>query len=75
MEFGPKQKVDTVYSVLQAPKVTSSVGKSDSSKGHNKVQEALTTQYASLDGAEHPVQIDTVYSVLQKPKNLESQHQ
>ncbi|XP_078132250.1 uncharacterized protein LOC144534284 [Sander vitreus] len=74
-ELGPKQsqKVDTVYSFLQVPNVTSSLGKSDSSKGPMKVQEASTSQ----DEAQHSsltAQIDTVYSVLQKPKNLKSQH-
>ncbi|XP_034713078.1 SLAM family member 9 [Etheostoma cragini] len=63
------QKVDTVYSFLQVPTVTSSLSKIDGSKGHKNVQEALTSQYFPQEEAQHPAQIDTVYSVLQKPKN------
>lgn len=75
-ELGSKQsqKVDTVYSFLQVPNVTSSLGKIDSSKGHMEVQEASTSRYFPQDEAQHSAQIDTVYSVLQKPKNLKSQH-
>ncbi|XP_049425153.1 T-lymphocyte surface antigen Ly-9 [Epinephelus fuscoguttatus] len=65
------QKVDTVYSILQAPNVTSSLGKVDGSentKGPKDVQKASASQYAILDEAQHPAKIDTVYSVLQKPK-------
>ncbi|XP_028420156.1 T-lymphocyte surface antigen Ly-9 isoform X2 [Perca flavescens] len=68
------QKVDTVYSFLQVPNVTSSLGKIDGSKGHMEVQEALTSQYFPQDEAQQSAKIDTVYSVLQKPKNLKSQH-
>ncbi|XP_044040826.1 uncharacterized protein LOC122870583 [Siniperca chuatsi] len=78
-ELGSKQsqKVDTVYSVLEVANVNASLGKSDGSKatkGHKKIQEALTSQSVTVDEAEHPTQIDTVYSMLQKPKNLKSQH-
>nr|XP_033465024.1 uncharacterized protein si:ch1073-220m6.1 [Epinephelus lanceolatus] len=65
------QKVDTVYSILQAPKMTSSLGKVDGSedtKGPKDVQEASASQYVILDEAQHSAKIDTVYSVLQKPK-------
>ncbi|XP_026208663.1 T-lymphocyte surface antigen Ly-9-like [Anabas testudineus] len=65
------QKVDTVYSVLQAPKGSLAPGKSDRTKdmkGNQKTQEASASQSVTLRGAEHPVQIDTVYSMLQKPK-------
>lgn len=60
----PSEKVDTVYSMLQPPKV----------KGPQKTQEASTSQSVTPGEAEHPVQIDTVYSMLQKPKPLKPQH-
>ncbi|XP_044197305.1 uncharacterized protein LOC122973665 [Thunnus albacares] len=78
-ELGSKQsqEVDTVYSLLQAPAVTASLGKSDNGKNTKackKIREATASQTVTLDGAEHTRQIDTVYSVLQKPKSLKSQH-
>ena len=71
--FKQSQEVDTVYSVLQAPTVTASLGKSDNdkdTKGCKKIREATSV---SLDEAEHTRQIDTVYSVLQKPKCQKAQ--
>lgn len=64
------QNIDTVYSYLQAPKVTASGANSDSTE----VRVASATQPVTLDEVGQPAQIDTVYSVLQKPKNLKSQH-
>ncbi|XP_029310532.1 uncharacterized protein LOC115023582 [Cottoperca gobio] len=69
-ESEQSQKVDTFYSVLHTPKVTSSQGESGDTKGHTDIQEAPTSQYVTLDETEHPAQIDTVYSVLQKPKKI-----
>lgn len=77
-ELGSKQsqKIDTVYSILQARTVMASVGKSDNSKdskGYKKMQDTMASQSVSLDEAEHTRQTDTLYSLLQKPNNLSSQ--
>lgn len=64
------QNVDTVYSYLQAPNVTTCGANSVSME----VREASASQSVTPDEAGQPAQIDTVYSVLQKPKNLKSQH-
>lgn len=61
----PSQTVDTVYSVLEAPKVSN---RSKDTKGHRKTGDAPTSQSVTPGEAEHCVQIDTVYSMLQKPK-------
>ncbi|XP_037614147.1 uncharacterized protein LOC119481368 [Sebastes umbrosus] len=66
LESKQSQKVDSVYSVLQVPKVTSSLGK--------KTQEASTSQCVTLHESEPPGQIDTLYSVLHRPQHLKSQH-
>ncbi|XP_060887094.1 uncharacterized protein LOC132958359 [Labrus mixtus] len=65
-ELGSKesQAVDTVYSVLQLPRVTDSLGNSDrenTTKVDDTIQESSTSS-VTLG------QIDTVYSTLQKPK-------
>ncbi|KAG7235281.1 hypothetical protein INR49_002853 [Caranx melampygus] len=73
----PNDKVDTVYSTLQAANVAPSCGKSDRGKdmkGHKTNHQASTSQAVIVDEAECPTQIDTVYSVLQKPTNVKSQH-
>ncbi|XP_034532102.1 uncharacterized protein LOC117807137 isoform X2 [Notolabrus celidotus] len=68
--LGPRQSqtVDTVYSVLQLPRVNDSPGKSDrdtNTKDHEVIEVASTPEPGV---AEHDNQVDTVYSVLQKPK-------
>lgn len=78
-ELGSRQSqpVDTVYSFLQAPKGTDSVGENDRSKdtkGHMRIQEASASQTVTLNETQQPPQIDTVYSVLQKSENVKSQH-
>lgn len=60
----PSQTVDTVYSVLEAPKVSD---RSKDTKGHQKTRDAPTSQSVTPGEAEQRVQIDTVYSMLQKP--------
>lgn len=75
-ELGSKmhQQVNTIYSILQAPKATPPLGQSGSSndmKGPQKIREASTSQCVTSGDTEQ--QIDTVYSVLQKPETLQSQ--
>ncbi|XP_042257148.1 uncharacterized protein si:ch1073-220m6.1 [Thunnus maccoyii] len=75
-ELGSKQsqEVDTVYSLLQAPAVTASLGKSDNGKNMKACKKIREATFVTLDEADHTRQIDTVYSVLQKPKSLKAQH-
>ncbi|XP_074518306.1 uncharacterized protein LOC141784379 [Halichoeres trimaculatus] len=60
--------VDTVYSVLQLPRVNDSHGKSDkgsSTKDHEVIEVASASESGE---AEHHKQVDSVYSMVQKPK-------
>ncbi|XP_070710529.1 uncharacterized protein [Pempheris klunzingeri] len=72
LESKESQKVDTIYSSLQAPNATPPSGKtvcSKNAKGDKEVRQASTSQSVVLD--EDPTQIDTVYSMLQDPKKSE----
>ncbi|XP_023130815.2 uncharacterized protein si:ch1073-220m6.1 [Amphiprion ocellaris] len=78
-ELGSKQshEINTTYSVVQRPKAATRLGKSDNSndmKGHENIQEALTSESVDLDETQRSTHVDTVYTVLQNPKNLKSQH-
>lgn len=68
LESKQSQTVDTVYSVLQLPRVNDSHGKSDGDSS-TKDHEVIEVESASESGeVEHNMQVDTIYSMLQKPE-------
>ncbi|XP_067381121.1 uncharacterized protein si:ch1073-220m6.1 isoform X3 [Channa argus] len=69
------QKVDTVYSILQRPKVTPALVTADSSnntKRHHNTEQSSASYSANPLTAKQAMQIDTVYSLLQRPKKSEA---